>query len=65
MLCVLLTLSQLRRLYRDFTIKNLETVRVASLVTSMMNYEGDPVINLLKGQMINKIFRQVPPPLSW
>ena len=44
MLCVLLTLSQLRRLYRDFTIKNLETVRVASLVTSMMNYEGDPVI---------------------
>ena len=65
MLCVLLTLSQLRRLYRDFTIKNLETVRVASLVTSMMNYEGDPVINLLKAQMINKIFRQVPPPLSW
>ena len=43
MLCVMLTLYQLRRLYRDFTTKNLEAVRIAGLFTSLINIQGQEV----------------------
>jgi len=37
LLCVMLTLYQLRRLYNDFTTRNLEAVRIAGLFTTMIN----------------------------
>jgi len=39
LLCIMLTLHQLRRLYRDFTTKNIEAVRIAGLFTSMLNIQ--------------------------
>ena len=40
LLCVMLTLYQLKRLYRDFTTKNLEAVRIAGLFTSLINIQA-------------------------
>ena len=43
----MLTLHQLRRLYRDFTTKNIEAVRIAGLFTSMLNIQTSEVSQLL------------------
>ena len=39
LLCIFLTLYQLKRLYRDFTTKNLAAVRIAALCTSLLNIQ--------------------------
>ena len=43
----MLTLHQLRRLYRDFTTKNIEAVRIAGLFTSMLNIQTAEVSNVI------------------
>ena len=37
----MLTLYQLRRLYRDFTTKNLAAVRIAGLFTSLLSIQTE------------------------
>lgn len=39
-MCVLLTLFHLRKLHRDLTKANVEAVRVAGLVTTLVNVTG-------------------------
>lgn len=41
LLCVLLTLFHLRKLHRDLTKANVEAVRVAGLVTTLVNVTGN------------------------
>jgi len=41
LLCLVLTLYQLRRLYKDFTSKNVEAVRIAGLFTTMINLHSN------------------------
>ena len=41
LLCIMLTLYQLRRLYRDFTTKNLAAVRIAGLFTSLLSIQTE------------------------
>ena len=43
LLCIMLTLHQLRRLYRDFTTKNIEAVRIAGLFTSVLSIKTSEV----------------------
>ena len=40
-LCVLLTMYHLYKLYKDLSRSNLETIRVASLVTTMISVNGN------------------------
>merc|ERR1712013_833723 len=42
LLCIILTLYQLRRLHRDFTTKNVEAVRIAGLFSTMINMQQSP-----------------------
>ena len=41
LLCIFLTLYQLKRLYRDFTTKNLAAVRIAGLFTSLLSIQTE------------------------
>ena len=41
LLCIMLTLYQLKRLYRDFTTKNLAAVRIAGLFTSLLSIQTE------------------------
>lgn len=41
-ICVVLTLFHLRKLHRDLTKANVEAVRVAGLVTTLVNVTGGP-----------------------
>ena len=41
LLCIFLTLYQLKRLYRDFTAKNLAAVRIAGLFTSLLSIQTE------------------------
>ncbi|XP_023335816.1 uncharacterized protein LOC111707050 isoform X2 [Eurytemora carolleeae] len=56
LLCMVLTMYHLHKLYRDFTRCNVETVKIASLLTSMINIQtnsnSDPPIRL-KGYLEN------------
>ena len=59
LLCIMLTLHQLRRLYRDFTTKNIEAVRIAGLFTSMLNIRTSEVSHPLIFYFFNlDIFRK-------
>ena len=41
LLCIFLPLYQLKRLYRDFTTKNLAAVRIAGLFTSLLSIQTE------------------------
>ena len=41
LLCIFLTLYQLKRLYRDFTTKSLAAVRIAGLFTSLLSIQTE------------------------
>lgn len=46
LVCVVLTLFHLRKLHRDLTKANVEAVRVAGLVTTLVNVTGGAPGNL-------------------
>ena len=50
-LCVLLTMYHLYKLYKDLSRSNLEAVRVASLVTTMIRYDFPTVDSRLHLKM--------------
>lgn len=54
-ICVVLTLFHLRKLHRDLTKANVEAVRVAGLVTTLVNVTGGAGGNGLNGNGVDRV----------